>query len=331
VYITDRGPGLDRKQVADAFGPPGDAADDRLAQSLNLAHALVAVHGGILWAEPLPAGGNRVSFTIPEQPPVLSGVELKGAMHALALLERFEASPEPGTTEEPQAQQADEEAPTLEEAFDLAAAVADVAALAQEPAPEPVQPEIEPEPEVVAEPEFEAIEPTEPEEPAEPAATLEELFELDPIAAELQEVAVEPELEVEEELLVFVEPESEVISPEPEAGPADDILASALAEPELEPVPEPEIAEPEPVSVPEVEPVQEPPADTDVPVEQVSEPVPVVPEPVAAAASTEVSKQSAQARILPEKFVADPLHPATALLRSLAEDYDDKRGGKPGF
>jgi hypothetical protein len=56
----------------------------------------------------------------------------------------------------------------------------------------------------------------------------------------------------------------------------------------------------------------------------------VVPEPVAAAASTEASKRS-KARVLPEKFVADPLHPATALLRSLAEDYDDKRGGKPGF
>jgi hypothetical protein len=35
---------------------------------LNLARNLVALHGGILSAEPLPGGGSKVSFVIPPEP-----------------------------------------------------------------------------------------------------------------------------------------------------------------------------------------------------------------------------------------------------------------------
>jgi CheY-like chemotaxis protein len=359
VYFTDRGPGLDRKQVAAAMGAEGPA-DRGPTHRLNVARGLVAVHGGILWAEPLPAGGQRVSFTIPEQPPVLTGVELKGAMRALELLEELENPPAPEPPGEP-----DAEAPR-DDALDLTAAVADAAALAQEPAPAPAEPEVEVD---------------------EPATSLAELFDMDPLAAGLDEVVTAPEPaapaeeeeliaflepEEEEELVAFLEPEPEeeeaplVSEPEPEAeievavipepepvaedeelvAPAqpdleaeeEDILAAALAEPEV--VPEPEAApkpEPpvvEPVSLPEPVPVLEPPA-ADVLDDEISEPepVPVVPEPVpATAAAAEATERSAGGRALPaKKFIADPLHPATAILRSLAEDYDDKRDGRPGF
>jgi signal transduction histidine kinase len=36
---------------------------------LHLARRLILLHGGILWADPLPGGGTRVSFCIPTAPP----------------------------------------------------------------------------------------------------------------------------------------------------------------------------------------------------------------------------------------------------------------------
>src|SRR5262249_44956293 len=41
---------------------------------LHLARRLILLHGGILWADPLPAGGTRVSFCIPTLPPGAGGV-----------------------------------------------------------------------------------------------------------------------------------------------------------------------------------------------------------------------------------------------------------------
>jgi signal transduction histidine kinase len=40
-----------------------------LGLGLNLSRNLVALHGGILWHEPLPGGGSRVSFTVPLEGP----------------------------------------------------------------------------------------------------------------------------------------------------------------------------------------------------------------------------------------------------------------------
>lgn len=72
VHVTDRGPGIARGQVAAAFDQafsPGEEVMTKqhagLGLGLNLARSLLALHGGILWAEPLPGGGTRVSFTIP--------------------------------------------------------------------------------------------------------------------------------------------------------------------------------------------------------------------------------------------------------------------------
>jgi signal transduction histidine kinase len=72
VHVTDRGPGFRRGQIAAAFGEafsPGEEVMTKelagLGLGLNLARSLLALHGGILWAEPLPGGGSRVSFTIP--------------------------------------------------------------------------------------------------------------------------------------------------------------------------------------------------------------------------------------------------------------------------
>lgn len=72
VHVTDRGVGVNRDKVsaalAEAFSPGEQIMTKEragLGLGLNLARTLIALHGGILWAEPLPGGGSRVSFTIP--------------------------------------------------------------------------------------------------------------------------------------------------------------------------------------------------------------------------------------------------------------------------
>jgi signal transduction histidine kinase len=72
VSVTDRGEGLPRNVVAKAFNEPFTAGEDILRKEragagvgLHLARQLVLQHGGIMWADPLPAGGTRVSFVIP--------------------------------------------------------------------------------------------------------------------------------------------------------------------------------------------------------------------------------------------------------------------------
>ncbi len=76
VHITDRGFGVGRDKVAAAFGQAFSPGEEVLTKErsglgigLNLARNLIALHGGILWAEPLPGGGSRLSFTIPEEGP----------------------------------------------------------------------------------------------------------------------------------------------------------------------------------------------------------------------------------------------------------------------
>lgn len=72
VSVTDRGEGVLRETVSKAFDEPFSAGEDILRKEragagigLHLARQLVIGHGGILWADPLPAGGTRVSFVIP--------------------------------------------------------------------------------------------------------------------------------------------------------------------------------------------------------------------------------------------------------------------------
>jgi signal transduction histidine kinase len=75
VSVNDQGKGVDRRVVAAAFGEafsPGEQVLTKekagLGMGLNLARNLVALHGGILSAEPLPGGGSKVSFVIPPDP-----------------------------------------------------------------------------------------------------------------------------------------------------------------------------------------------------------------------------------------------------------------------
>lgn len=75
VSVNDQGKGLDRRVVAAAFGQafsPGEKVLTKeragLGMGLNLARNLVALHGGILSAEPLPGGGSKVSFVLPPEP-----------------------------------------------------------------------------------------------------------------------------------------------------------------------------------------------------------------------------------------------------------------------
>jgi signal transduction histidine kinase len=97
VHVTDRGLGVDRGQIAAAFGGPFTPGEEVMTKEraglglgLHLARNLVALHGGILWAEPLPAGGSRVSFTLPPHPP-------EGRiMGSVDRIER-QAAPEPET------------------------------------------------------------------------------------------------------------------------------------------------------------------------------------------------------------------------------------------
>jgi hypothetical protein len=242
VLVMDRGTGGARDRMV-ALSMGEQSADEAPPSGLNLARSLVAMHGGILWAEPLPAGGSRVSFTIPEDPPLLSGTEIEQAIRALQALERMDAEPEPEPEEE-EPQPVDGE--LLEEVLDLAAAA--------EEAPEPL---------TLADVE-------EPEEPRE-----EEPPEQEPV-----EVA-EP-----------------VSLPEP-------VPASA-----------PVAEKPQPVQVPE--PVAAPTTRAKNP-----QPVPVAePEPAPAAASTKKDRPKRPKAEPPKKFHPDPLNPATALLRSLAEEYD---------
>jgi hypothetical protein len=89
VSVTDRGDGISRDVVAKAFNEPFTAGEDILRKEragagmgLHMARQLVLQHGGIMWADPLPAGGTRMSFVIPAhqgetvtKPPSLGEVE----------------------------------------------------------------------------------------------------------------------------------------------------------------------------------------------------------------------------------------------------------------
>lgn len=104
VSITDRGPGLERRTATQAFSEPFSAGEEILRKEragagvgLHMARQLVVQHGGILWADPLPAGGTRVSFCLPhhagervtEQPKLAAEAPLEASPPAP------EAQPEP--------------------------------------------------------------------------------------------------------------------------------------------------------------------------------------------------------------------------------------------
>jgi DNA-binding NarL/FixJ family response regulator len=327
VLVAARGAGPDQAEATDGEAPTG----------FTLARALVALHGGILSAEPIPAGGSRVSFTIPGQPPLLRGVELQGGFRALELLAQAEAARdvELAPSSDPDVEHEDD-GQLLEQAIDLAAAAADAAALAPE---QPAEPEghadpvrslaelfgLEPDPE----PPAMEDEPAEVDVEVPPAAGIEaeELPEADPPPApERQEEAPQaeveelPELEMEELLEVEVEELPEVEAEVPEEEPA-----------ETEPEPEDDLPV---ITLPPPDEASEPASTGDVelgsPPEPILEPV-AIPEPVPAAEGSSAEPAPQQPAAPSKTYVADPLHPATAILRALAEEFDDQSNSFQGF
>ena len=74
VSVTDHGEGIMREVVARAFDEPFSTGEAILRKEragaglgLHMARRLVVEHGGVMWADPLPGGGTRVSFCIPAQ------------------------------------------------------------------------------------------------------------------------------------------------------------------------------------------------------------------------------------------------------------------------
>jgi signal transduction histidine kinase len=72
VSVTDHGEGLDRSVASKAFEQPFSTGEGILRKEkagvgvgLHLARQIVVEHGGIMWADPLPGGGTRVSFCLP--------------------------------------------------------------------------------------------------------------------------------------------------------------------------------------------------------------------------------------------------------------------------
>lgn len=276
VHVIDRGPGMDREHAPDGFAQ---------------AKTLVALHGGILWAEPLPGGGTKVAFTIPEQPPDLEGQDLEEAMEALRLLGRLAAAPSAGSAQQVETGETvdvTEGDPESAEPLDLAAMVELAAAEATIPIEEPTSEVPDP-----------------PQGMVEPPVGLEDLW---PDAAD--ESAASSEVTGPIEIVPqFVDAEvqgADRSAVEPLQTEADMVT---------------ELGVPEPAELPEMPDV----ADTPGPEHAATEPVEertvadFRPEP---ASGPGVDDRRAEAVEPPKRFVLDPLHPATQLLRGLALDYD---------
>ncbi len=72
VTVTDRGHGMQRGVASQAFDQPFSTGEATLRKEkagvgvgLHLARQLIVQHGGILWTDPVPSGGTRVSFCLP--------------------------------------------------------------------------------------------------------------------------------------------------------------------------------------------------------------------------------------------------------------------------
>jgi len=72
VSVTDHGEGLDRSVATQAFTQPFSTGEATLRKErsgvgvgLHLARQIVVEHGGVIWSDPLPGGGTRISFCIP--------------------------------------------------------------------------------------------------------------------------------------------------------------------------------------------------------------------------------------------------------------------------
>jgi two-component system cell cycle sensor histidine kinase PleC len=74
VSVLDQGVGMDRDVAWRSFEQPFSTGEATLRKEkagagvgLHLSRQLVIRHGGILWTDPVPAGGTRVSFCLPSK------------------------------------------------------------------------------------------------------------------------------------------------------------------------------------------------------------------------------------------------------------------------
>jgi signal transduction histidine kinase len=74
ISVTDQGSGLGRDVAWRSFEQPFSTGEATLRKEkagagvgLHLSRQLVVRHGGILWTDPVPAGGTRVSFCLPSK------------------------------------------------------------------------------------------------------------------------------------------------------------------------------------------------------------------------------------------------------------------------
>ncbi len=74
ISVTDQGVGMDRDVAWRSFEQPFSTGEATLRKEkagagvgLHLSRQLVVRHGGILWTDPVPAGGTRVSFCLPSK------------------------------------------------------------------------------------------------------------------------------------------------------------------------------------------------------------------------------------------------------------------------
>lgn len=74
ISVTDQGVGMDRSVAWRSFEQPFSTGEAVLRKEkagvgvgLHLSRQLVVRHGGILWTDPVPAGGTRVSFCLPSR------------------------------------------------------------------------------------------------------------------------------------------------------------------------------------------------------------------------------------------------------------------------
>jgi hypothetical protein len=294
VHVIDRGAGTERGQP-----------------SLDLARSLVSIHGGILWSEPLPAGGTKVSFTIPEEPPALEGPQLEAASQAMRqLAESAAMAPAAVAVLEPEV-----EVDLLEEAQAEAARALELAVMADLASAE-APPGIE---ELTASPSLPEV-----EEVIELEAPVVEM-ELQPLEAETQ---VEPEPEalveaaVEAEVDAPYEPPVAVVDEESALPPAPLEVAEEIQESvELDEASRSFAEVPMAQVDPDPEPVAEPAAElsTEPAAELSTEPAAELSTEPAAELSTEPAPEPT----MPARpFIPDPLHPATQMLRGLALDFD---------
>jgi signal transduction histidine kinase len=65
VQVEDIGPGIDPERLEGIFEPLTTSKTSGLGMGLSISRSIVQAHGGRIWAENRPAGGARISFTLP--------------------------------------------------------------------------------------------------------------------------------------------------------------------------------------------------------------------------------------------------------------------------